>query len=234
MKSVRMPGLLLLALSISQIVKAQTADEVVNKYISSMGGKEKLVSLKTVRMQGTRNVLGKNVALTITKKHLIGMRADIFVMGTENYQIITPTKGIVFMPIEGMTKVKAMTEDQVESAQPKLDIQGVLVDYKLKGIAIELKGKDSADGQECYHLRLAFKNRMISNYYISVANYRIIEIRNKVESTRYWTDSSIIFGNYKQNSDGYWFPYAMTNKEIQTNFFYIKTNIPIDESIFQK
>lgn len=41
-----------------QFVHAQTADEVVDKYIASLGGKEKLMSLKTVKMEGGVRVCG--------------------------------------------------------------------------------------------------------------------------------------------------------------------------------
>src|SRR5450432_2265931 len=130
--------LLVTAIVFTQFTHAQTADEVIDKYITAMGGKEKMASVITMKMEGNLNVQGTDVAMVITKKHLVGMRIDISVMGTENYQIITPAKGTVFMPVQGMSAPTAMPDDQFNAILPQLDLQGMLVDYKNKGTTVEL------------------------------------------------------------------------------------------------
>ncbi|MGF2413594.1 MAG: hypothetical protein ACQUYJ_14780, partial [Ferruginibacter sp.] len=133
MKSLMIFGLFIMTIVFAQFANAQTADDVVGKYIAAMGGKEKLNALKTVKMEGNLSVMGNDVAIVITKKHLVGMRVDISVMGTENYQVVTPAKGVVFMPVQGMSEPTEMPEEQLKSAIGQLDIQGSLVDYKEKG-----------------------------------------------------------------------------------------------------
>ena len=61
-------GILAITLLLSiQTIKAQTAEEVVNKNIEAMGGKEKLLSIKTIKMEGAMNSMGQEVAIEITK-----------------------------------------------------------------------------------------------------------------------------------------------------------------------
>ncbi len=41
-----------------------------------------------------------------------------------------------------------------------------------------------------------------------------------------------IYSDYKQNADGYWFPYSMTNAQGTITFDKIETNIDVKENIF--
>lgn len=221
------------ALVFMQFANAQSVDDIVNKYVAAMGGKEKLASLKTVRLQGNLSVMGNDVAMVITKKHLVGMRADISVMGTENYQIITPAKGIVFMPVQGMSEPTPMTDDQLKASQSQLDLQGYLVDYKEKGTTIELLGNEKVDGDDNFKLKLTFKNGIVSTCFVSSKNYMITKTSAKRNVNGEEMDMEVTYTNYKQNADGYWFAYTTGSMQGETNYEKIETNITVDESIFK-
>ncbi|MEY2918373.1 MAG: hypothetical protein RIS73_2087 [Bacteroidota bacterium] len=227
-------GLFIMVMVLAQFAHAQTADDIVNKYIAAMGGKEKISSLKTVKLEGNLTVQGTDVALVITKKHMVGIRTDISVMGTENYQIITPTKGTIFMPVQGMSEPTAMPDDQLKSGQSQLDLQGSLVDYKEKGTSIELVGNEKVDGEDCYNLKVTFKSGIVTNYYISAKTFYIIKTNGKRMINGEETEIATSYSNYKQNADGYWFSYTTTNMQGTTDFFKIDTNIVIDESVFKQ
>ena len=47
------------------------------------------------------------------------------------------------------------------------------------------------------------------------------------------TDIETTYSNYKQNADGYWFPYTISGIQGETNYDSIETNITIDPSIFK-
>jgi hypothetical protein len=234
MKPLMIFGLFIMVMVLAQFAHAQTADDVANKYITAMGGKEKINSLKTVILEGNLSIQGTDVALVITKKHMVGMRMNISVMGTENYQIITPTKGTIFMPVQGMSEPTAMPDDQLKSGQSQLDLQGALVDYKEKGTSIELVGNEKVDGEDCYNLKLTFKTGVITNYYISAKTFYIIKINGKRMINGEEMEIATTYSNYKQNADGYWFSYTTTNMQGTTDFFKIDTNVAIDESVFKQ
>ena len=217
----------------AQLAQAQTVDEVIDKHIAAMGGKEKLASLKSAKMEGNLSVMGNDVALVITTLHGVGMRADISVMGTENYQIITPTKGIVFMPVQGMSEPTTMAEDQLKSASGQLDLQGPLFNYKEKRSIVELIGKENVDGEECYNIKLTNKTGNITSYFISTKTHFKIKTSGKSNINGTETELTNTYSNYKQNVDGYWFPYTSTNAQGTTDFSKIDTNIAVDESIFK-
>jgi hypothetical protein len=41
------------------------------------------------------------------------------------------------------------------------------------------------------------------------------------------------FADYKQNADGFWFPYSMTTMNGTITYEKIETNVKVDESIFK-
>lgn len=233
MKPIMIFSLFIMAMVIAQFAQAQTADDVVNKYLTAMGGKEKLNTLKTVKLEGNLSVMGNDVAIVMTKKHLVGMRMDISVMGTENYQVVTPTKGIVFMPVQGMSEPTEMPAEQLKSAASQLDIQGTLVDYKEKGTTVELTGKEKVDGEDCSNLKVTYKSGLVSNFFISEKTGFIIKTTGKRAVNGEEIEVATTFSNYKQNADGYWFPYTTTNLQGTTNFSKIESNVTVDDNIFK-
>ena len=66
MKKITISLLTIAALISVQSVKAQTVDEIISKYITALGGKDKLLSIKTVKMVGSLNVQGMDVGVTTT------------------------------------------------------------------------------------------------------------------------------------------------------------------------
>src|SRR5882762_8551092 len=111
MKPIMIFGLFVMVLVFAQFAHAQTVDDVIEKYITAMGGKEKLATLSSYRMEGLLNSQGYDVNIIITKLHNVGARMDIFVANTENYRITTPAHGTIFMPVFGQTTPQDMPAD---------------------------------------------------------------------------------------------------------------------------
>ncbi|HMJ47905.1 MAG TPA: hypothetical protein VK498_11290, partial [Ferruginibacter sp.] len=172
MKTIKTLIISFLALSGLQL-SAQTADEVINKNIDAMGGKEKLATLKSVKMSGTMSVQGTDISLTLTKVHLTGMRMDIEAMGTSNYQLANNAKGWIFMPVMGMDSPKEMDADQYKTSINQMDVQGNLFNYKEKGTTVELVGKEMVDGSEANKIKTTFKNGESATYFIDTKTNRI-------------------------------------------------------------
>jgi hypothetical protein len=233
MKPVIIFGLFILVLVFAQTAYSQTADDIIEKHIAAMGGKEKLATLNSYRMEGSMSVQGTDVAMTITKLHGVGSRTDISVMGTENYQIVTPASGTVFMPVMGQTAPDAMPDDQLKAGQTGLDLKGIFVNYKEKGITVELAGKETIDGMECYKLKATFKNGNTTNYFIDTKTSRLYKTTTIGKGNGQEMEIFTTYTNYKQNADGFWFAYTTTNTRGEINFDKVETNIKVDEGIFK-
>ncbi len=236
MKNLIIFGIFILLLVFVQFAQAQTqtVEDVINKYVEALGGKEKLLSLKTVKWQGNMNIQGADVSITTTKLHMKGMRVDIAVMGTDNYQIVTPEKGTVFMPVQQMTEPTAMTDDQLKAGQNQLDVQGALFNYKEKGTAVELLGTEKVDGADNYKLKLTFKNGIVTTYFIGLKDGYLNKTVGKRNINGEEMEIETTFSGYKQNADGYWFAYSNTSIQGEMIYDKIETNVAVDESIFKQ
>jgi hypothetical protein len=228
-KNLLVAGIALTSLSVS----AQTADEIVSKNIEAMGGAAKIATLTSVKMSGNMSAQGNDFPITITKSHMKGMRVDLDIMGTANYQILTPEKGYMFFPIQQMTEPKELDAETVAMGQSQLDIQGGLFNYKEKGSTIELVGKDKVDGAEAYKLKVTMKSGKSVMYFIDTKTNRILKTAGKMSIQGQETDVETTFSDYKQNADGYWFAYTTTTPQGPLSFDKIESNVKVDETIFK-
>ena len=229
-KKVLVAGLMFTAIN----VHAQTADEIVAKNIDAMGGAAKLATLNSVKMSGSLSAQGMDIPITITQLHMKGMRVDIDVMGTSNYQIFTPEKAIMFFPIQQMTEPKELDADAVKAAQGQLDVQGTLFNYKDKGTTVEYAGTEKVDGADAYHLKVTGKSGITNNYFIDTKTNRVAKIAGKAKGPDGSDmDVETVFTDYKQNADGFWFAYTRTTPNGPISFDKIETNVKVDESIFK-
>lgn len=223
MKKLIFSGIFATALAL--FTHAQTVDEIIKKHFAAMGGKEKMLTLKTMKITSNNlNPNGDKVDVVHTHKHMTGVRTDRTRNGTKSYTIITPKKG--WLTRFGETTPTLMPEEQFKVVQNRLDIQGAFINYKEKGTKIELAGKEKVEGIDCYNLKVTDKNGIVTNYYLDSKTYRISK------SSR--GEISTLFLNYKQNAEGYWFAYTnkVSNGVVHT-ISKIETNIPVDNKIFE-
>jgi hypothetical protein len=229
MKNLFITALFLTALAVGQSATAQTVDDIAKLNIEAMGGAKKIDSLKTLKMEGTLNTQGVDVMITSTTAHLKGVRVDIEVMGTSNYQVANTTEGWVYMPVMGMSSAQKMDDDQFKAAQNQMDLQGTFLNYKEKGTKIELAGKET----DAYKLNVVYKNGIKKTVFIDVKTNRIVKSLGMAKVNGEDVQTETTMSDYKQNADGYWFPYSVSTMQGTTLYDKISTNVTVDEGIFK-
>ena len=215
-------------------VAAQTADEIIAKNVEAMGGVTKIASLKTVKKSGSLSMQGMDIPMVFTVSQMKGFRVDVEVMGTANYQIVTPEKAFMFFPVQQMTEPKEMDAETVKGMQSALDIQGALVNYKEKGSSVEFAGNEKVDGADTYKLKVTSKSGKTAFYFIDVKTNRLTKTNSKAAGPDgVEMDVETTYSNYKQNADGYWFAYGTTTPQGPVVFDKIESNVAVDENIFK-
>lgn len=214
-------------------IKAQTADEIIANYETALGGKEKLLSLNSVKMNGSINVQGMDVGVIVTVLNGVGCRNDISVPGMgEGYQVTNSTRGWNFMPWQGQTSPDVVLPDQLKSLQGLLDLQGILVNYKEKGSQVELLGKENVAGTACYKLKVTSKLGKTTTVFIDAKTwYRVKSITSSTAS-KGEEDIEVSYSDYRKTGEGYFFPFSTTNAKGTIIFSSIEVNKPVDEKIF--
>ncbi|HLF46934.1 MAG TPA: hypothetical protein VI548_10945 [Chitinophagaceae bacterium] len=232
MKQVKILFLFITAFTLS--THAQTVDEIINKHIEAIGGKEKLLELKTVVSEGNFIFQGMDIPVTIYQSHNQGARVEINVMGMTGYIINTLTEGWTFMPFQGMASPEAMAADQVKEAIDQLDLQGPLLNYTEKGHTVEYLGKEDFEGTECFKLKAVLKGGSELTMFIDPANYYIIKQIVKSKAAGQETEQVQTFSNFQKTAEGLVFAFDQTGfGPGEISFSKIEINKPVEESKYK-
>jgi hypothetical protein len=234
MKKITVVGFFICSLLLANLVQAQTAAEIISRHIAAMGGAEKIMSLSSAVMNGTFAPPGAApINITATKKHVVGSRIDIEANGTNNYQIITPTNGWIYTPVQGDTEPRPLNENQFKVGQVQLDLHGPFINSAQKGYKIELAGKDTVDGSMCYKLQVTAANANVTVYSIDSKSNFIVKTSTKMFQFGKMEDVVTLYMDYKQNEDGYWFAYSNVAPRGTTHYDKIIANVAVDEKMFK-
>lgn len=223
-----------LVLSVTSVF-AQSLDEIISKYYEAIGGKEKVMEIKTVVSEGNFTYQGMDIPVTIYQEHNKGLRVEISVMGMTGYILNTMTEGWTYLPFQGMAAAEAMTADQVQEALDQLDLQGPLMDYAKKGHLVEYLGKDDFEGTECYKIKAVLKGGSEVTMFIDPSTNLLIKQLVKTKSGGQENTQEQTFSNYQKLEGGLLFAFDQTGfGPGEISFSKIEVNVPIDASKFQK
>jgi hypothetical protein len=216
-------------------VQAQTADEIVNKHLDAIGGKENWKKVNSLKMEAGLSVQGMDIPVIIYQVHNQGQRQEYTVMNTTGYSIITKDSGWNFNPMNGQSKAEPMTADELKAAQDGLDIQGDLLDYATKGHKIELMGKEDVDGTEAYKLKVTRKSGSEVITYFDPATYYVIRTINKVKVNGQETEQKINVSNYQKLPEGIVIPFTMEipGAPAPINIKKVEVNPVLDPALFR-
>jgi hypothetical protein len=239
MKIITLFVLFILALVFAQFANAQSVDEVINQYILARGGKDKINSVKTIYLEGTRQMMGNEVEVKVTKVDGKLNRVDFEFGGNSGYTIVTPDKGWTYIPMRS-DKPEEMPAAQLKTAQSQLDIAGSLVDYASKGYTAALKGKETINGKEAYHIDLTSSGGKIFSYYIDTQSNLLIQIRQMSEGGPNGGEAKEVITDLSDYKDvgGVMFPQTITTEGTgpgsgAMTFDKIEVNIPVDEKLYK-
>lgn len=214
------------------VVKAQTADEIIQKHLTAIGGLDNWKKITSLKITGIINTNGSERTVTITTLKGKGWRMEISMNGMVNYRTLTTTEGWVYFPTRGQAKPEAMTTEDVKKSQDQLEIGGPLVDYQAKGNKVTYLGKDDVEGTECYKLKVVNANGKEETIYIDASNYYNIRTVSKINSNGKEQEVTTNYGNFQQLPEGIVFAMSSGGNrpmEIKT----IEINKPVDENIFK-
>jgi outer membrane lipoprotein-sorting protein len=164
---------MLLAAFIVVAAQAQTADEVINKYLSAAGGKEKLESIRSLQYIQTMNLNTPMGPMQITltqirvKDKLLRFNTTSELFGTA-YMVVTDTSGWAKVTAseftEGKDVVEKLKPEQVKAFKTQMNCEGFfpeLVNYASKGFTAELAGESKVNGRLSYKVKL--KNKQMED-----------------------------------------------------------------------
>lgn len=238
MKNIIIMVVFLLALVIVQFANGESVDDIIDQYIAARGGKAKLMAIKTLYLEGTREMMGNVVQVKLTKENGKLSRLDFEFEGNSGYTIVTPDKGWSYIPMRS-DKAEEIDQERLAALQDQLDIAGSLVDYAVKGFKASLNGKDTINGKRAWKVELTSNTGKIETFYIDAKTNLLIQSKKFTEGG-IGNDGSIEmttdYSDYK-DIDGIMFPQIITtgSSGIESGlmtFAKIEANQPINESLY--
>jgi hypothetical protein len=235
MKLIKYLSFAITGLLFSAMSFAQTADELVSKHISAIGGIENWKKVTSMRQEATLSVQGMDIPVVITAVHNKATKQEYTVMGMTGYSIITADGGWNFNPMQGQTKPQPITQDELKYGKDQLDLQGDFVDYKAKGHTIQLLDKEDVEGVECLKLKLVRKSGNESVFFFDPKTFYIVRTSSKISANGQEMESVVNLSNYQKLPEGIVVPHTIENSAIPAPITLTKIviNGKVDESVFK-
>ena len=234
----KMMLLLALGLLLAPRAHAQTVDELLAKHYEACGGLTKMKAVNTMRVTGTITLgPGMESPFTMERKRPGMRRMEFTFQGMTGIQAFDGTRTWSVMPFMGKKDPEVGSEEDNKNALDDSDFDGALVDYKTKGHAIELVGKEPVEGADAFKLKVTKKNGTIQYYYLDTETYLLVKQEGKTKRRGTEFDGESFFSDYK-DVDGYMVPFVMEQgakgmeQRQKMSFSKIEMNVPLDDSRF--
>jgi outer membrane lipoprotein-sorting protein len=229
-------GLALFAMPVS----AQTAEEIIAKYIKTIGGAEKIEAIKTLRRTGKYTGGGGFEAVLVHEKKRPEMaRMEFSIQGMTGITAYDGKTGWKIEPWQGKKDAEALGEEEMKEIQEEADFDGPLVDYQRKGNKIEFVGPEPVEGTDAFKLKVTLKNGDVRYYFMDTDYYVPIKIEAKRMVRGAEREFETSLGDYKEVA-GVYLPHSIESSlkgspnKSQITFEKIEANVALDDSRFKQ
>ncbi len=159
---------------------AQTADEIVSKYIKAIGGMEKIQAIKTLRSTGKFSGGGGFQAVVVDEtKRPNKTREDFLIQGMTAISSFDGRDGWKIEPFGGKKDVESLSEEEMKAMLDGADFDSPLINYKARNIKVEYVGLDAVDGTDAYKLKVTLPSGTVQHYFMDTDYFVPIKIETK-------------------------------------------------------
>jgi hypothetical protein len=195
----------ILALTLScAVMRAQTVDEIIDNYLTALGGKAKLKSVQSMKMSIKGQAMGMDFPVEMLSKKNGCVKTTTTIQNMKMVQAFdaNANMGWYVNPMMGDKKAQKMNEEQMKELKEQGGkLESDLLDYKEKGSTAEYLGKEDMDGEEVHLVRLTKKDGSMIYYYIDVLTNLILKEKTKSKLKDKEIESETYYSNY-QTVDG--------------------------------
>ena len=217
---------------------AQTADEIISKYSTAMGGLDNFNKVATAKFSGTVSMQGQTFPMTLQVVNGKAARTDLDIMGQAVINVYENGKGWKINPYAGVTTATEISGAELTAAKNQSNIANNLMDYISRGHKVELLGQEDVEGVKTYKIKLTTKDDGKEfTFFINTADNLLIKSVGKREIQGQELEIETYYSDFK-DVNGLKFSFMLSQK-IQGQVFQeikyekVELNIPVDEKIFK-
>ncbi len=198
---------------------AQTADEIIAKYFENTGGIDKWKSIEGIKMSAKVNQGGMEIPLEIVQLKDGRQSTSISFQGKVIKQGVYDGSSLWSHNFMTMKAEKSDAESTENFKQDIGDFPDVFLNYKARGINVEVVGKETVEGTETFKVKVTKKpikvdgqpTDNVSFYYFDAENFVPLVIESEVKAgPGKGQVSQVKFSDYQELSNGVMMPFTMT------------------------
>ncbi|MCC8174167.1 MAG: insulinase family protein [Odoribacter sp.] len=201
------------------------AEDVLNKYIDAIGGKDKINGVKDMTVTSEMDVQG--MAITNIYKFIIDNENPYFLfessMGGNSMQkvVFDGGKATLTGPMGSQTLEGDDIKDIKQQAYPIPELT-----YALQGIDVSLEGIEKVDGKDAYKIKFTLGDAITYSYYDMESGLKI-----KAVSSQNGMTQEVFLEDYRPVDGGYLYPF-ITKTTVQGMPFEVKvTDIKVNTGL---
>jgi hypothetical protein len=239
MKTIKLLALTLVAFLGVAPATAQTADEIISKYVDAIGGKDQLAQISSLYMEGILDVMGNQGSIKLTTLNGKAFKQEIDVMGTVLVFCVTDSAGWSINPMAGTGSPEDMAPAQYKASKEQIHIAGPFVDFAGKGYSAELIGQETVGDVNANKLKVTSPDSLETFYFFDPETNYLVKSAQQSESMGQSMEITTIFSDYQKTETGYALPYKI-EQDYGGQFFLVTTvnkvevNQPVDPAFFAK
>jgi hypothetical protein len=219
---------------------AQTADEIVSKFIKTVGGMEKIQAVKSLRRVGKLSGGGGFEAQYVEENKRPNLvRQEFIIQGMTGVYAYDGKNGWKIEPWGGKKDAEAVGEEDLKTLIEDSDIDGPLVNYRAKGVKVEYVGMDEVEGTDAHKLKVTLANGDVRFYFMDTDYFVPIKIETKRMIRGAEREYETILGDYKEVG-GWYLPFSIESGvkgspfRQKINYEKIEANVALDNSRFTR
>jgi outer membrane lipoprotein-sorting protein len=233
------------AVACARTAVAQTADEIVEKYLTAVGGREALAKLTSRTMTGTITIATPQGDLSgpveiyaqAPNKSRTLVKLDLSSFGAGQMTVDQRFDGTAGYVIDTLQGNRDITGGQLENMRNAV-FPSPLLNYKERGATLELTGKEKVGDRDAYVLILKPKAGPAARTFIDAESYLPLRVVTKLDVPQFGeVEQTAEFSDYRA-VDGVKVPFAVRATSAVQNstvaISKVEHNTKLDETMFSK